>query len=203
MPGSSAATPVGAGVRAVGGAEGVVDVDVGERGEVARRAPGRSWSPPARSARSRAAARRPSPSALRHRLDLVADHGRRQLHRRAEQLGEALADRRQSRAPASTLPFGRPRCETSTSEAPRSRSGSIVGSAARMRVSSATRPPSSGTLKSTRTSTRLPADLGVADAGLGEASSADDRSAALRGPCRPARRSGWSSPTRCRTRRRP
>ena len=53
--------------------------------------------------------------------------------------------------------FGRPRWEhTATSDAPRSSSSSSVGSAARIRVSSATRPSSSGTFRSARTSTRLP-----------------------------------------------
>src|SRR3954470_14005420 len=60
----------------------------------------------------------------------------------------------------SRSPFGRPRWDIRTSAAPRSRSSSIVGRAARMRVSSATTrlPPSSlsGTLKSTRTRTRRP-----------------------------------------------
>ncbi len=41
--------------------------------------------------------------------------------------------------------------------APRLLSSSIVGSAALIRVSSSTSPPARGTLKSTRTSTRLPA----------------------------------------------
>ena len=52
--------------------------------------------------------------------------------------------------------LGRPRCETSTSDDPRSRSSSIVGSAARMRESSVIRRSSSGTLKSTRARTRAP-----------------------------------------------
>src|SRR5271165_1869069 len=65
-------------------------------------------------------------------------------------------DRRSSRTP-----FGRPRWETSTSLAPRARSSSIVLSDDTIRVSSlTTTSPSgsvpSGTLKSTRTSTRLP-----------------------------------------------
>src|SRR2546426_12564060 len=54
-------------------------------------------------------------------------------------------------------PAGRPRCETRPIAAPPLSSRRIVGSAARMRVSSATAPASfSGTLKSTRTSTRFP-----------------------------------------------
>jgi hypothetical protein len=40
--------------------------------------------------------------------------------------------------------------------APRSLSARSVGAAATMRVSSETRPPSSGTLRSSRTRTRLP-----------------------------------------------
>src|SRR4051794_36395349 len=55
-------------------------------------------------------------------------------------------------------PLGRPRWEqTVIAAAPRSASSSRVGSAARMRESSATFPSSSGTLRSARTRTRLPA----------------------------------------------
>src|SRR5690606_10095242 len=55
------------------------------------------------------------------------------------------------------LPFGRPKCESSTTTAPRSSSARMVGMAARIRVSSDTRPSSSsGTLKSTRTRARRP-----------------------------------------------
>src|SRR4051794_5327615 len=57
---------------------------------------------------------------------------------------------------AGSMPFGRSRCEQRTILAPRSRSSSIAGSAAWMRASSATSPFFSGTLKSTRTSTRSP-----------------------------------------------
>src|SRR5207248_2103590 len=57
---------------------------------------------------------------------------------------------------STTFPSGRPRCETSMILALCSTRYSIVGSAARMRVSSRILPFSSGTLKSTRTSTRLP-----------------------------------------------
>src|SRR6266850_5460312 len=55
-----------------------------------------------------------------------------------------------------SFPLGRPRCETRPSEAPPSIRALRVGRAARMRVSSATLPLSSGTLKSTRTRTRFP-----------------------------------------------
>src|SRR5687768_15227540 len=54
-------------------------------------------------------------------------------------------------------PFGRPRCEQrAIARAPRSRRSSMVGSAARILVSSSTLPFARGTLKSTRTRTRLP-----------------------------------------------
>ena len=55
-------------------------------------------------------------------------------------------------------PQGRPKCDTRMTAAPRANKCSTVGRAARIRVSSTIRPASSsGTLKSTRTSTRLPA----------------------------------------------
>ena len=55
------------------------------------------------------------------------------------------------------LPLGRPRCEASTTHrAPASSACLIVGSDARMRVSSPMTPPFSGTLKSTRMKTRSP-----------------------------------------------
>ena len=53
-------------------------------------------------------------------------------------------------------PFGRPRCEARITRAPCSNAYWIVGSAARMRVSSSTLPSLMGTLKSTRMKTRLP-----------------------------------------------
>src|SRR5690606_18120589 len=55
--------------------------------------------------------------------------------------------------------FGRPRCETSTRDAPWSSSSLMVGRAAWIRVSSATLPSASGTLKSTRTSACRPSTL--------------------------------------------
>src|SRR6185312_16370349 len=54
-------------------------------------------------------------------------------------------------------PLGRPRCDASTTRAPRLTACTIVGSDARMRESSATPLAGvSGTLKSTRMKTRLP-----------------------------------------------
>ena len=60
--------------------------------------------------------------------------------------------------------FGRPRCEqTRTSRAPRSSSSRSVGSDARMRVSSATRPSSSGTFRSDADEDDLAVDVGRLD----------------------------------------
>src|SRR5215468_6386066 len=53
-------------------------------------------------------------------------------------------------------PFGRPRCDASTSRPPFSIANFNVGSVSRMRVSSVTAPSFSGTLKSTRINTRFP-----------------------------------------------
>ena len=52
---------------------------------------------------------------------------------------------------------GRPRCDTSISRAPLESAWRMPGSEARMRVSSVITPSCSGTLKSSRISTRLPA----------------------------------------------
>ena len=54
------------------------------------------------------------------------------------------------------LPFGRPRCAHTTTRAPRSARSAIVGALARIRPSSVIRWPSSGTLRSDRTSTFFP-----------------------------------------------
>ena len=105
-------------------------------------------------------------------------------------------------------PWAAPGASTAPAAAPFPRSSSIVGSAALIRASSLTSPPSSGTLKSTRTSTRVPSCTSrsrtlrlprggaACTTGLG----------AARGPpvrARPDPRRGWSSPTRCHTRRQP
>ena len=59
------------------------------------------------------------------------------------------------RRPSTTAPSGRPRWDMSTTRAPCARRASIVGTAARIRVSSLIAPSCIGTLKSTLTSTRL------------------------------------------------
>ena len=60
---------------------------------------------------------------------------------------------------SSGAPFGRPRCAVTTTRAPASASSLIVGTLARIRPSSVIRAPSSGTLRSERTRTRLPRTL--------------------------------------------
>src|SRR5262245_50876868 len=75
--------------------------------------------------------------------------------------GRPMSSARRAAAGASEYvgsrwPLGRPRCEARTTDAPTSRQCRTVGSAAVIRVSSVIRPPSRGTLKSTRKKTRRP-----------------------------------------------
>ena len=128
---------LGAGVRAVRGAERVVDVDVGERGERARElgVVGCLARLEAHVLQQQDLARRRAPRR--------APDARAPTTVRRELTGAPVSSRRRSATGASErsgsgLPSGRPRCETSISRAPRARSSSIVGSAARMRVSSVT-----------------------------------------------------------------
>ena len=138
VAGQQARDALGAGVGAVGGAEGVVDVEVGERGE--RLGELRVVLGLARlEADVLEQQHFAGPERAGHRLDVAADDRRRQVHLGAEQLGRAASPTGAHRERRIDLAPGRPRCETRTSAAPRSRSSSIVGSAARMRVSSATR----------------------------------------------------------------
>ncbi len=153
--GQPARDPLGGGVGAVGGAERVVDVvrvalrepvgegrvvllllrveaEVLEHHQLAgaeRRRPGRGPRRP----RSRAAARPAGPSARPG----GRRPGRATAPTSARPSGGRGASRRRRRRPASS------RC-------------SSVGTEARMRASSVTRPSSSGTFRSARTSTRAP-----------------------------------------------
>ena len=86
----------------------------------------------------------------------------RERHVGAQQLAQARGHGRQ-RERFGRGPSGRPRWDVSSRRAPCSRSHSIVGSAARMRVSSVISPSCSGTLKSTRTRTRLPSTVEVVE----------------------------------------
>ena len=145
------------------------------RGRRARRpAPGRSAPRAGRSAGSRAAAAgRRSPA---NATGSPSSSAIRSATGRSDSSG-------------TTRPFGRPRCEQTTTRAERSRRYLIVGSAARMRESSVIVVPSSGTFRSARTSTRLP--------------STGRSRIVLTPPCRRDRPPGTSIPTRCRTTRRP
>ena len=100
---------------------------------------------------------------------------------------------------AYTPSSGRPRCEEMNTFAPLSSASLMVGSDARMRASLVTLPPSTGTFRSSRIRTRLPARSWSAmrSTFMGEALR---RLSTRRSWC-PA--CGSRSPTRCRTRSRP
>ena len=163
---------LGGRVRAVRRAERVVHVEVAEPRERRARALRRSSPrPPRKRVFSSSSDRRRRRAIVRRRrrgvVSVLVDEAHRVLRAAARRGARATGS---SEYFASGFPFGRPRCESSTTRAPRSSSASIVGSAARMRVSSVTRAPSSGTLKSTRTSARLPrsaASRKIADRLLG------------------------------------
>ena len=147
------------GVRAVRGAERVVHVDVGVAPPAPARTAGRS--PPRRrgsggsraaARRRRRASRRPSPPRRRRSPSANATS--------PPSSSPAAPRPAAARTLGSTLPFGRPRCEQSTTRAPRSRQ--VLDRRQRRadaRVVADARRPSSGTLKSTRTNTRLPAQV--------------------------------------------
>jgi hypothetical protein len=126
---------LGGRVGAVGGAEGVVDVDVAERGEPLGQLGSFFVSPGSKRLFS-SSRTSPGPSARGH-----ASTSRRrppgQLHLGAEQLAEPLGHRRHRELRVAAARPAEVRDEDDA--APRSRSSSIVGSAARIRVSSATR----------------------------------------------------------------
>ena len=152
--GSRCATRLGRGVRAVRGAERVVDVDVGERRVALRRARGRSSSRPARSGRSRASRRR-RPGTL------VERRPRARPARRAARPGarRPAAARASGRGPsagrgARQHAAARPSSRSSRQRRQRRADARVVGDLA---------VPSSGTLKSTRTRTRLPVDVEVVE----------------------------------------
>ena len=184
--------PFCGGVRAVRRAEGVVDVHVGERGELAGEV---------------------GVVLLLFRMEAQVfeqhDTARTGLLDRARRAGSPMASsakttgRPSSSASRSAtgfseysglgLPFGRPEVGRQNDGcAPCSSACWIVGSDARMRVSSPIFPFLIGTLKSTRMKTRLPSRSRSSIAGAFTTGPSWKGSAA--GP-----RSGSSSPTRCRT----
>ena len=92
VAGQAVGDPLGAGVGAVGGAEGVVDVEVGEPGQrVGQLRIVLGLARLEADVLEQQHVARAQPGG--HRLDLLADHRRRLLHLGAEQLGQALADR--------------------------------------------------------------------------------------------------------------
>ena len=140
----------------VGGAERVVDVGVGQRGERRRRTrdrspprPGRTGGSPAGPpSRARPRRRPPRPSGPTTWSSSV-DGG-------PERLGQRARPRARGGARPRPLPFGRPRWEHTTSAAPRRGARGGSEAVARIRRSSVIRPSSSGTLRSHRTRTRFP-----------------------------------------------
>ena len=152
--GEPARDPLGGGVGAVGGAERVVDVV-----RVALREPvgeGRvvllllRVEAEVLQHHQLAGAERRHPAA-----DLVAHAVGQQLDPPAHQLAQPGGGRSERQLRLRS-PFGLPRCEQTATPAPASSRYSSVGTEARMRASSVTRPSSSGTFRSARTSTRAP-----------------------------------------------
>ena len=181
--GSSSAIAVGRGVRAVRGAERVVDVDVAERRERLRQLGVVLVSPGKK--RTFSSMQQPSPSPTAPRASRPG--GRRPPAARRGGARPARARTRVRRAlgPAEVREQDELRGALLAQLVERRQRGAdprVVGDAP---------SSSSGTLKSTRTTTRLPATLEVVEGPH------------ARGPSAPGPRRGWSSPTRCRTRRRP
>ena len=146
---------VGGGVGAVGGAEGVVHVDVGQRGELLGEAG--VVAPPRRrgSAGSRAAARR-RPAARPPPAWRARRRSRWRTSPRCPAGPTAPWPPGRRLMSGTRLPSGRPRCDIRMTFAPLSFRYLIVGSDSRRRLSLSTTPSFRGTLKSTRTMTRLP-----------------------------------------------
>ena len=188
-------------VRAVRRAERVVHVDVAELDERWSRTRGRSSSRPGRSAGSRAARRRRARGATSGSTG--ADDRGRERHVAAEQLARAAP----RPAPSSTAGRRRPSggrggCTTTTT-APRSRSHSIVGSAARMRRSSVIDAVAHRHVEVGAHAAPAAPSRSAGPRGAGGQRHRRARRRLLRRRTRRGRRGGWSSPTRCRTSRAP
>ena len=150
---------VHAGVLAVHGAEAVADVRVGERGELVgeRAALGVVL---AGLARVEAEVLQQRDLAVAEATPRCGRAPRRRCRWRTRRRRRAARRAAWRPGPASSAgsgaPLGRPRCAATTTRAPASSRVRIVGTLARIRPSSVIRSPSSGTLRSERTSTRLP-----------------------------------------------
>ncbi len=181
----------------------------------APRTPGRSSPPPRGSGGSRAARpRRPPRARVHRRLRRRA----RRSRRRTPPGGPSSSARRAATGcdgctPRFALPFGRPRCEARITVAPWSSAYWIVGSEARIRVSSLDHAALDRDVEVHAHEHALArADPGpiesfaMAASTVGRASR-DPSTCRFRAPSSRSagagRRSGTSSPTRCRTRRAP
>ena len=143
-------------VRAVGGAEGVVHVDVAQLARAAARRPRRSSLLRHGSGGSRAGRRRP-----RARPSPLSPPRDRRTRSRTSPGVRAARRAVSPRAPGSSRDWACPSGAPGATRGPRatrrpSARTRIVGSDSRMRVSSPITPPLSGTLKSTRMKTRRP-----------------------------------------------
>lgn len=138
---------LGRGVGAVGGAEGVVDIEVAQRGQL--RGEGRIVL---FLARVEADVFQQGDAAGRQSGDdlggLIADAVTGEGHRRAQQGGRGSATKARLIC-GTTLPLGRSKWASSATLAPLPVRYWMVGRAERRRVSSVILPPSTGTLKST------------------------------------------------------
>ena len=151
MPGQ----PFGRGVRAMRGRKGVVDEDVAVFGRAVRRRPDRSSPRPCGNGCFRAAGCR------RRRAWPPPPRRRGRCSRRRRPTGLPMISATASAIGASENsgsgpPFGRPKCASRMTLAPLSESSRMVGATRSIRVASVTLPSATGTLRSTRTSTRLP-----------------------------------------------
>ena len=146
---------LGRGVRAMRGREGVVDVDVAERRQLARRRPGRSFPRRRGSGCSPAAGRRPACSRATAAFGLVADAILRERDRPPEHVGDRGGDRLAATA-SDRAPWAGRNARAGSPCRPCRRSRGWSAPRARCGSRRATLPFSIGTLRSTRTSTRLP-----------------------------------------------
>ena len=147
--------PFRRGVRAVRGRKRIVDVDVAQARELLGECPDRLPLRPDESACSPAAECRRS-SAWRRRLPLFRPRNRLRMPPAFPRLSTAPATIGFSDMDGTTFPFGRSKWDSTITFAPLSDSSRMVGACRSMREASVTWPFFIGTLRSARTSTRLP-----------------------------------------------
>ena len=146
--------PFGRGMRAVRHREGVVDEDIAELGER-----GAELRIVLLFARMEARVLETKNVAGMHRGDRALG-ALRPMHSSTKLIGRLMVWASSAATGLSdcfgSRPFGRPKCESRMTLAPLSAISVIDGAMRSMRVASETTPFSTGTLRSTRTSTRLP-----------------------------------------------